>query len=78
MLDGPVTLHEDELRDFARELLATAEKPREYDGLYTECPGCALLVHHSDTSDHPARCRALRDLAAYSAGVPLEPMPEAA
>jgi hypothetical protein len=61
-------MHDDEVLDFARELLGAAETPREYDGKYHDCPGCALLVHHSDVSDHPTRCQALRDLAIYCAG----------
>lgn len=67
MLDGPVVMHEDEVLADARERLGAAEKPREYGGLYFDCPGCALLVHHSDVEDHPERCQALRDLVTWEA-----------
>lgn len=67
MLDGPVAMSDEEILADASERLGAAEWPPEYDGLYVECPGCALLVHHSDTSDHPERCRALRDLVAWEA-----------
>lgn len=76
MLDGPVAMHEDEVLALASEILGAAERPREYDGKYLDCPGCGLLVHHSDASDHPQRCRALRDHAIYCADAhPRDPQP---
>ncbi len=68
----PVTLHDDELLAFAREVLVTDSPLR--GKYFTECPGCALLVHHSDLDAHPARCQALRDRAAWCAGMALPPL----
>lgn len=70
MLDGPVTMSDEEILADAGERLGAAERPAAYDGLYLDCPGCGLLVHHSDASDHPERCRALRDLVAWEAQLP--------
>jgi len=67
MLDGPVVMHDDEILALAQDRIGEGDWPREYDRKYVECPGCALLVHHSETGDHPKRCRALRDLVTWEA-----------
>lgn len=64
----PIAMHEDEVTELAHERLGTAERPREYEGRYLECPGCARLVHHSDRHDHPTTCVALRALVVWEAG----------
>ena len=78
MLDGPITMSDDEILADASERLGAAEKPREYGGHYLECPGCDRLVHHSDASDHPARCQALRDLVCWEATGAVERDPQPA
>jgi hypothetical protein len=60
MQQAPVTLHDDELVELAKERLGG--QPVRW--LYRECPGCDRLVHHS-THDHAERCEALKALVAY-------------
>lgn len=54
----PVLEDSDHLTDAALDLL-------RLDGRYAECPGCGLLVHHSDRIAHagPQGCPELRSLA---------------
>lgn len=63
----PVTLHDDEILDLAYDRLAAEPFVPEYGHVHRECPGCALLVHHAFTTDHPGRCAALRALVTWEA-----------
>lgn len=67
-MDLPVTLHDDEIAGWARERMGEGELAHEYGGHYRWCPGCDLLVHHSDLDDHAGRCVALKALVIWEAG----------
>ena len=78
MLDGPVVMHEDEVLKDAQARIKNGDWPREYNGHYVECPGCALLTYRHDTDDHATRCQALRDLVCWEATGEVERDPQPA
>ena len=59
-----IPLTEDEVTSIAADLLdAPVTDAGEF---YIQCPGCALNVHHTDTSQHARECPPLRALALVS------------
>ena len=59
-----IPLTEDEITDRALDALLATKAA----GLrYAVCPGCELLVHHSDDNEHSRSCEKLRPLVSSEA-----------